>query len=60
MMPPVAQLLVTPATLDTLLHAIDEIVQDELPGNSGVPLTDPGVAARLRLAVLSWYQELDN
>lgn len=60
MMPPVSQLLTTPATVDALITAIDTIVQDELPGNSGVPLTDPGVAARLRLAVLAWYQGLDT
>lgn len=59
MMPPVSQLLATPATIDTLIRAIDVVVQDEMPGNSGVPLTDPGVAARLRLAVLAWYHGLD-
>lgn len=59
MMPPVSQLLATTAAIDRLIQAIDVVVQDELPGNSGIPLTNPGVAARLRLAVLAWYQSLD-
>lgn len=59
MMPPVSQLLATTATIDRLIEAIDVVVQDALPGNSGVPLTDPGVAARLRWAVIAWYQGLD-